>query len=150
MPTIASVVEGYGELEAFPILVRGIAAEARPSRYATVLTPIRLPRSKIVKPVELARMIELAARKINRTGAIVVLLDSDGDAPCVLGPQLLRQAQLTAAEVPVRVVVAHCEWEAWYLAAASYLSGLRGLSNPLVPPPNPENIRDAKGGLGET
>ncbi|MGC2660739.1 MAG: DUF4276 family protein [Bryobacteraceae bacterium] len=144
MLSIASIVEGHGEVEALPIVIRRILAEARPSRFANILQPIRKPRDSLLKANELEKAIELAARKTNRKGAIVVVLDSDGEPPCQLGPELLKRAVLAAAHLPVRVVLAHCEWEAWYLAAAVSLSGRRGLKSSLLPPNNPEAIRGAK------
>lgn len=61
-----------------------------------------------------------------------------------------RQAVLAAAKIlreafPVdRVVLAKCEYEAWYLAAAVSLQGHRGLPQNFAPPPEPERIRGAK------
>jgi len=144
MLNIASIVEGHGEVEALPILVRRILTEADPGRSANICRPIRKPRDTLLRPGELEKATELAARKINRAGAILIVLDSEGEPPCQLGPQLLGRAQSVAANLPVRLVLAHCEWEAWYLAAASSLSGHRGLNSPLVPPFDPEAIRGAK------
>jgi hypothetical protein len=56
----------------------------------------------------------------------------------------LARARSAAASIPVRVILAHCEWEAWYLASAASLAGQRGLKSPLNPPDNPEGIRGAK------
>jgi len=47
------------------------------------------------------------------------------------------------------VVIAKCEFEAWFLAAAESLRGRRGLPPNLQPPPDPESVRDAKRWLGE-
>jgi hypothetical protein len=143
MLTIASIVEGHGEVEALPILLRRILAEADPGRTANIYRPIRRPRDVLLRSGELEKAIELAARKVNRTGAILIVLDSEGEPPCQLGPQLLGRAR-SAADLPVRLVLAHCEWEAWYLAAAASLAGHRGLNSPLAPPHNPEAIRGAK------
>jgi len=44
----------------------------------------------------------------------------------------------------IRVALAHREYEAWFLAAASSLSGKRGLQDPLFPPSNPESVTGAK------
>lgn len=41
--------------------------------------------------------------------------------------------------------IAKHEFEAWFLAAAASLAGVRSLPSPLVPPDDPEGIRDAKG-----
>ncbi len=47
------------------------------------------------------------------------------------------------------VVIAKCEFEAWFLAAAESLWGRRGLPSTLAPPPDPESVRDAKRWRGE-
>ncbi|MBN1607808.1 MAG: DUF4276 family protein [Polyangiaceae bacterium] len=44
-------------------------------------------------------------------------------------------------------MLAHREYEAWFLASAASLTGECGLSQELEPPPDPESIRDAKGWL---
>jgi Domain of unknown function (DUF4276) len=141
MLNIATIVEGHGEVEALPVVIRRILAEA--GRFANVCRPIRQPRDRLLKTNELEKAIELATRRIDRKGAVIVVLDSDGEPPCHLGPQLLERAQ-GSASLPVKLVLAHCEWEAWYLAAAHSLSGCRGLKNPLLPPSDPEAIRGAK------
>src|SRR5439155_9119378 len=45
---------------------------------------------------------------------------------------------------PVSVVVAKCEYEAWFLAAADSLAGKGGLLVDLATPEEPERIRGAK------
>ena len=144
MLTIATVVEGHGEVASLPIVIRRILAEADPTSFANIIQPIRKSRDSLLRPNELERAVELAARRINRNGAIIVVLDSDGEPPCQLGPELLNRARRVAASLPVRVVLAHCEWEAWYLAAIHSLAGHRGLNTPLAPPLKPESIRGAK------
>jgi hypothetical protein len=109
--------------------------------------PIRKPRSSLVIQEELERYVEFAARQIESTDGILVLVDADDDAACVLGPRLLT---ISAAKRPDRrhsVIVATREYEAWFLAAAVSLRGKRGLAPDLEPPDDPETVRDAKGWL---
>jgi hypothetical protein len=47
----------------------------------------------------------------------------------------------------VSVVLPKREFEGWFLAAAASLGGRCGLPQDLVPPEDPEAIRDAKGWL---
>lgn len=49
--------------------------------------------------------------------------------------------------MPISVVLAKQEYEAWFLAAAESLRGKRRLPNTLESPPDPESIRGAKGWL---
>ncbi len=140
---LTCIVEGDGDVEAVPIAIRRIVQEIAPG-LALKIHPIRVPRTKLVKPEELERSVELAARRAGRSGAIIVILDSDDDCPAILGPELLRRARRARADLPVSVVLAEREFEAWFLASARSLRGLRGLAGDLEPPPDPEAIRGAK------
>jgi hypothetical protein len=48
------------------------------------------------------------------------------------------------SDIPVSVVLAKREFEAWFLVAAESLRGQRGLPADLTGPPDPEAIRGAK------
>lgn len=141
---IACIVEGHGEVEAVPILIRRLASRNDPSISVRVVSLIRKSRNKLVRPGELERAVELVARRIAPLGAILVLLDSDDDCPALLGPTLLARARQARDDLPVAVVLAKREYEAWFLAAASSLQGTRGLQYDLTSPDDPESIRGAK------
>jgi hypothetical protein len=79
-PHIIPIVEGHGEVQAVPVLLRRMA-EALGVYNATVAKPIRCPRQKLVKGGELERVIELAARKVAGAGQIIILVDSESDCP---------------------------------------------------------------------
>ena len=144
---ISCIVEGHGEVKAVPILIRRVAASLCPELPIGRLHPIRVSRSKVIQEGELERTVELAARKIGGQGAIFILLDSDDDCPARLGPELLCRALEVRGDLPIAVVLAKHEFEAWFLAAAESLRGYKGLKNDLAPPNNPEEIHDAKGWL---
>ena len=118
MTRIVSIVEGHGELDAVPILLRRIAAAALPAGAVDVRSPIRVDRRKIVKAAELERAVELAARKAGAGGRILILLDAEDDCPAELAPDLLRRARAARGDRAIRVVLAKTEYEAWFLAAA--------------------------------
>lgn len=141
---IRPIVEGHGEHEAVPILIRRIVQELDPSLHIDVLKPVRISRSKIGKPGELERAVNLAAREFPGKGGILILLDSDDECPAKLGPELLARATAARSDVALAVVLAKQECEAWFLASAEALRGLRGLSATLQPPPDSEAIRGAK------
>jgi hypothetical protein len=151
LPRIISVVEGQGEIEAVPLLIRRIAYEyCVPPIPVETPTAIRISRSKVIKPGELERAVTLGTYQLAGAGAVLVVLDADDDCPAVVGPQLLARAQAIAAprgNVPVSIVIAKAEFEAWFLAAAVSLRGIRGLAADLTPPAEPESKRDAKGWL---
>jgi hypothetical protein len=142
--TVACIVEGHGEVEAVPVVVRRIAQEALPSLAIKISPPFRLPRSRLLQPSELQRTVELAARRVGNFGGILILLDSDDDCPASMGHELLAWARKARADVPIRVVLAKREFEAWFLAAAESLRGRRGLAATLTSPSDPEAIRGAK------
>lgn len=143
---IAAIVEGHGECEAVPILVRRIARDIDPGFVPTVLPPLRVPASRLLKEGEIERAVDLAARKLQGRGGIIVIVDCDreGGCPAREGPVLLERAVKVRANFPISVILAKKEYEAWFLAAAESIRGKRGLPDSLVGPLEPENIRGAK------
>lgn len=146
MVCVACVVEGHGEVEALPCLLRRIAQEL--GVQITVPQPIRVPKSTLLKPDELEKAVDLGVRKSAGDRIVLVVLDADDDCPAVCGPQLLKRAQGARSDAKVAVVLAKAEFEAWFLAAAPSLAGQRSLDPSLAAPARPEDIRDAKGWLG--
>jgi hypothetical protein len=123
------------------VLIRRIAQGAN-AGPVDIPHPIRTPRSKLVKPGELERAVDLAARKAGSRGALLVLLDSDDACPAHLGPQLLERARAARSDVPISVVLAKREFESWFLAAADSLRDV--LLPSFTVPADPEAIRGAK------
>lgn len=144
---ILPIVEGHGEMEAVPALIRRVAAAYAPEARVDVGRAIRTGRSDIVKPNGLERVMELAARQTRSGDGILVVLDADDDLPCELGPALLARAASVRPDRRTRVVIANREFEAWFLAGARSLQGRRGLAGDIEPPTDPESVRDAKGWL---
>ena len=141
---IGCVVEGKSEVAAVPILIRRVAAIHYPELETVIPRPIRIPRNQVFRIGELERAVGLAYQNIGRQGAIFIILDSDDDCPAELGPALLHRVSQVFRNVPIAVVLAKHEFEAWFLAAAESLRGQRELRNDLNPPDNPEGIRGAK------
>jgi len=146
MPAIACIVEGHGETKSLPILLRRMALEIDPGFVPQVVPPQRLPASQIRNCGHLQAAIEYAGRRIAGNGGVMVLLDADWDdcCPAVDGPRLLQYAQGARNDIELSVVLAKMEYEAWFLAAADSLRGIRGLSGSLASPACPESIRGAK------
>jgi hypothetical protein len=141
---LTCIVEGHGEIDAVPIAIRRIAQHLDPGLVVKIHQPFRVPRNKLVKEGELERAVELAARRAGKDGAVFIVLDSDDECPATLGPALLARARKVRSDLPVSVVLAKREFEAWFLAAAESLRGRRGLADDLDGPPDPESIRGAK------
>jgi hypothetical protein len=145
---IACIVEGDGDADAIPLLVRRIARDLDPPALAEPFLSQRIPKSRLVgKPPHLENAIELAARGAGASGAILLVVDADDDCPATVGPALLQRARKARADVPSAVVLAKREYEAWFLAAAPSLRGLEGFPANLEAPTEPESISDAKGWL---
>ena len=141
---IGCIVEGHGDVEAVPILIRRIAESLYPELAVVIPRPTRIHRNKVVKEDRLEREVQLVARRIGGQGAIFIILDSDSDCPAELGPELLDRALQVQGNLPIAVVFAKHEFEAWFLAAAESLREQRGLRNNIHPPNDPETIRGAK------
>jgi hypothetical protein len=90
-----------------------------------------------------------AVSQIYPDHAVLVVIDSDDDCPKELGPALLQRATSVRPDLLVSVVLAHREYEAWFVAAAESLRARRGIREDVTAPAKPEEIRDAKGWLSK-
>lgn len=147
---VVPIVEGHGEVQCVPALLHRMA-DAEGLGPLRVNPPIRVKAASFLKTAKGFRSyFELAAAKaVQGRGLVLILLDCDDDCAAEIGPKLLRDAAALRPDVPVLVVLALREYESWFLAAAKSLRGVAGLPLDLEPPASSENIRDAKGWLGE-
>ena len=127
------IVEGHGEVRSVPIILRRLAAEVELYQLK-IVSPIRIPRDRFVREGETERAVELAARHLGGAGGIVIVMDADDDLPCDLGPRLLARASARRSDVPIAVILAKCELEAWFLASVESLRGQRGVRETAVAP----------------
>ncbi|MER5968648.1 DUF4276 family protein [Streptomyces sp. NPDC002055] len=146
--TIASVVEGEGEISALPVLLRRLMYEAE-IWDADIQPPFLVDRGRLVRPGGLEAAVEAQARRVpaDCPGGILVVIDADDDCPASLGPSLLARAEATRPDRRTAVVMASREFEAWFLASAPSLGGRAGLARHLEVPANSETLRDCKGWL---
>jgi len=143
--TIQPIVEGHGEVDAVPALLRRLVAEAANPDIRT-LKSIRSHRGDLVNQDSLDRVIQVARNR--NPDSILILLDGDDDpCPGVLAAQLNLWAKASASPIPCEVVIAQREYEAWFLASMESLRGKRGISDQAQSHPTPEVPRDAKGKL---
>ena len=157
---IIPIVEGHGEERAIPVLVRRWLRFRNFHRHFEV--PERAINAKGCgrlkarfnprRHVGVEHYVQAALR--NTPDAILVVLDADEECDrrmgaCGLGPELLARAQGVAATVPVAVVVANREYEAWFLAGLQSLrrAGLLPERGSTSDPPDPELVRDCKGSV---
>jgi hypothetical protein len=142
LPTIACIVEGQGDVLSIPLIIRRIAHEAEV--YDITIRPIRISRSKLVRPGELERAVELGAREAGAGGSVLIVVDADDDCPKELSPSLQQRAEAARRDFATGIVLANKEKEAWYIAAIESLRGRRGLAVDVTRPADPEGIRGAK------
>jgi len=141
--SLATIVEGEGEVEAVPVLLRRILHEM--AIYdIDISRPFRVKRYQIVREGEIERAVQQVMRDRANVGGVLVILDSDDDCPARLGPQLRERCQSACPSIPAAVVLAHREFESWFLGAKESLRGRRGIRSDAVAPDNPEEIRGVK------
>jgi hypothetical protein len=156
---ILAIVEGHGEQTAVPALLRRWFRHRRFHNFETPDLAIRAPGSGALKcahdaddELGIEYYVEMAAAQ--RPDGILVVLDADDE--CLerakrgrpgLGPEICDRARAVAPHIPIEVVVANREYEAWFLA------GLKALRRAGKLPPDTrlstplsaiEDIRDCK------
>ena len=143
---IVPIVEGHGEVEALPLLIRRIFSEYRSDVYPIVNPPSRVKVGSFVNDQDyFHKYVALAAAKAAQgDGMVLILLDCEDDCPGTLGPRLLAKAQAVRSDITYAVALACREYETWFLAAADSLRSCAGLSDQVTAPQNPESIRGAK------
>ena len=151
MAYVASIVEGHGEVDALPTLLKRISQAEAPGQSLGVNQPIRVKSGSYLNDeIYFRRYTMLAAAKAAQSdGFVLILLDCEDNCPAQLGPALLARAQAVRNDVGYLVVLAYREFESWFLAAARSLRGHHGLPADLEPPQAADNIRNAKGWLGD-
>ena len=147
MVSVVAIVEGHGEVHAFPVLLRRVAGWLTPDVSLNILHPIRIRRERFLnREEEFVRILGLAAAKAGDSGRILIVLDADDDCPAVLGNQILMRAREQVPHRELSVIMANREYEAWFIAAAQSLDGHRGFAlragDEAV---DAEGPRDAKG-----
>jgi len=144
--SVATIVEGDGEVQALPVLLRRLGEWLTPDQYVHVASPIRVHRDRFLnKEDEFRRHVLLAAAKAGEDGWILIVLDADDDCPSELGETLRQRTQDIAPHRKISVVLANREYEGWFLAACKSLDGHRTFVWQDDDTFDPEAIRDAKG-----
>ena len=146
---IVAIVEGAGDKNAVPSLVRKILGE-RLCRYDIGTGKSQVAKGKDNLVGKFERFVEYAMDE--NPAAILVLVDADEDCPVELASSLARRAAALNAHVPIAIVCSKSEYETWFICSLSDSDGdgIRrnlGLASSAVCPENAESIRDAKGWL---
>lgn len=157
---IIPIVEGHGEERAVPCLLQRWLEHRQFHKYFEIpdlaINAKGCGRLKAahdrVRHIGIEHYINAALR--NKPDAILVVIDADEE--CInrehgngLGPELLARAKAVASHVPLAVVVANREYEAWFLASLTAIRAADLLPNntwlPFQGPLYPESPRDCKG-----
>jgi hypothetical protein len=139
---LACIIEGHGESEALPIVLRRMGHAIAAQEPIRIVHKVRIPRGSLLKTGELERAVDLVGRRLGGDGVLLILLDSDDDPPCLLGPNLCSRARRARPDLQIEVILARREFEAWFLAAADSLGFVS-------PDREVEEIRGAKEELAE-
>ena len=142
---IQPIVEGQGEVEAVPILLRRIL-DVLGIWDVRIAPPLRCARQKIVQEDSLKRMVSFA-NSGDDIQATLILFDLDDDCARNLIPSIKRWCAEIATDTPCAIVLARREYEAWFLAAIESLRGKRGIVPDAMPEVDPEAKRGAKEAL---
>lgn len=148
MNRLVCIVEGEGEVQAFPKLCSRILAYLNVTGWLVSERAMRYPRGKLVdskspgprRPCvrpEVERVVRLA-QKSERASAVVMLCDADDDCPATWGPD--ASAVITSV-IPGGAVMAYREYEAWLLWNRTEDELKRARLE------SPDSIRDAKGAM---
>src|ERR1700677_4669319 len=98
---IVPIVEGHGEVEAVPLLIRRIIdLKLNTLARINIAKPIRVQKHALInREGELGRVLQLAYLKTQQPGFVLILLDADDDCPATLGPSLLATARQLQSNV---------------------------------------------------
>jgi hypothetical protein len=145
---IKPIVEGHGEVAALPVLLRRVAGECFGIWNVPLLRPGRYPATRLLRREngvwtpgpDFAK----AGQHALNEGAtcILAVLDLDDGCPKVVYESLVASLGAATGLSPSCLVLAKCEYEAWFLASCESLKDGIGPY-----PEDPEIVRDAKGAL---
>ncbi|MDR3708195.1 MAG: DUF4276 family protein [Capsulimonadaceae bacterium] len=144
-PTIQCIVEGKGETQAVPLVIRRIALSVTPAWCPITPPPVPLPKTQLRSVPELERAVARAKINLGPRGAIVMVHDADKDCPADLGPTIQARLSRIAGATPSVFVMASWEFESWFIAASRSLVQCGKLKPGCEPPQDVDAVRDAKG-----
>jgi len=120
---VVTIVEGHGDTESLPILLRLIDPSLR------IPTPVRVPKSRLIRAGTgladagvVARYARIALSNVradelaDKRFLLLLLLDADDDCPATLGPSLLEAMRSTTGHAAhCFAAVAKREFESWII-----------------------------------
>ena len=150
MKAVCAIVEGDGEVAAMPIVLRRLHERFGPVGHVNVLAPIRVHKDRFLnREEEFRRHLLLAAAKCGEEGWVLIVLDADDACPMALAAEIRTRAAKILPHRAVGVVIPNREFEAWFIAAAESLNGVRGFEWSSTDQIDAEVPRNAKGWMKE-
>ena len=151
MPAIVPIVEGRGEIAAFPLLLRRLLTEEYSRFDLTIGRPITADgRQNLLRSDGIERFLR-GTREVRPDAAgIIVLIDLDeDDCAADLARELAARARGVGLSIPVVIVVVVQAYEAWFPASIETIRGQRVKKLAFLPddvesPPEPETICSPK------
>ncbi len=149
MANIVPIVEGTGEQKALPTLCHKILREMGRSDVFISAPITAKGKGNITRPGGLEKFLDAAFHEPN-CAATLVLLDADKACALRLAESLSKRVNVHGTRVPVVIVVATCEYEAWFLASLPTIVGKSIRTNFVLPDStvldgDPEAKQDVKG-----
>ena len=157
MPTLVPIVEGDGEVEALPLLLRRLLHEVHQVYDVNIARPKNAHGSgNLTAPNQIERFVAYALLEPECDG-ILVLIDNDAvrgliegdvlddDCAPAFAHYLTSRIQAMHPTKPVAVVVARWEYEAWFLASLETVGTVVGVPEGTVYEGDVESERSAKG-----
>ncbi|WP_229770433.1 DUF4276 family protein [Schaalia hyovaginalis] len=138
LPKITSVVEGHGEVDALPVLLRRLTSNFS----ILVRKPHRIKRTEFTGR-DGANAVRMQREAAGELGMVIVLLDLDDDD----SDELRKRVIDNVGEDRVSVVLATKEFEAWFLAGVESLRSHSDVRDDATYDGDCESVRNAKGRL---
>lgn len=149
------VVEGHGEVKAAANLITRLWNDLKlqPLAWEKPIRGINLYQERGIK-----KSCELIRSKKD-VSALVLLRDEDDECPKKMAPQIAEWVRQLGLPFPTCVVLAHCEFEVFFLPCMSIIAGKKiedggngarlGILKGTIFKGNPESIRGVKEWLSE-
>lgn len=140
---VQAIVEGHGDVEAVPLLLRRICHEVLGCYHVKISPAMKVSRGRISKEPYVSPLLRIAC---GATGCTLILLiyDADDDCPADLNAAFQQWSSRRALSAESELIAIPREYEAWFLAALDSLAGKRGLPLTATALENAEEIRGAK------
>jgi hypothetical protein len=140
---IQPIVEGPGDINAMPVLLRRICYELECGLGAIIATPMKVPRSKMVQKECLKHYMRIANSQ-PECKLILLFMDEDDDCAKELCEKLRPWIDEESLSAKCEIIIIPREFECWFITALESLRGMRGIGQEAISHTNPEEVRNPK------